>query len=156
MSQRPRDDPGLGWNGGWFGLQLGGTLWLLIMAGMLLGRNPGTAACVFGCFLVPNLAGAWMWSRRARLSIRRADLIFLPILGVASIVAVLVTDRAGRWTTMTIGGPDNISAESMVLVIALLVVGLMIFLPLQHRRRANGSRSGAGQDTAPRADEPRR
>lgn len=62
------DNPVPQWNAGWFGLQLGGTLWLLIMALVLVGRS-STAATVFGCFLIPNLFGTWLWFSRVRLSV---------------------------------------------------------------------------------------
>ncbi len=142
------DNPVPQWNAGWFGLQLGGTLWLLIMAVVLVGRSSGTAALVFGCFLIPNLFGTWLWFSRVRLSVYRAARVFLPILGLFSILAVFIADRAGQWTVMGFGGPNNVSATSMCVLILILVVALMILFHVKERRHLNVSRSDA-QPSAP-------
>jgi len=56
------------WNkGGWFGAQIGGTCWLLILAVLVSFRDPFTGAIAFACFAVPNLYGWSLWRRRDRL-----------------------------------------------------------------------------------------
>jgi hypothetical protein len=138
MRVRQPDSPKLQWNLGWFGLQLGGTLWLLIMALVLASRSSGTAALVFGCFLVPNLFGALLWFSRARISVYRAARLFLPVLGTFSILAVYVTDRAGQWTTMAYGGSGNVSAATMYAMILIFVVAMMVLFFVKERRRTKG------------------
>lgn len=53
------------WNaGGWFGSQLGSTLWILILAFMVAGINLQIASLIFVCFLIPNIVGYWLWKAR--------------------------------------------------------------------------------------------
>jgi hypothetical protein len=137
MDMQKPDIPVLHWNPGWFGLQIGGTLWLLIVALVLVRHSPVTATLVFGCFLVPNLFGTWLWFSRARISIYRAGKVFAPILGLFSILAVFITERAGQWTTMAFGGANNISAGVMYMLILVLVVILMIVFYFKERPQSN-------------------
>jgi len=134
------DNPVPQWNVGWFGLQLGGTLWLLIMALVLVGRSSGTAALVFGCFLIPNLFGTWLWFSRVGLSVYRAARVFLPILGLFSILAVFIADRAGQWTVMGFGGSNNVSATSTYVLILILVAALMILFHVKERRHLDADK----------------
>src|SRR5262249_26987351 len=53
--------------GGWFGSQLGGTLWLLAGAAVLALPAPGVAAVWAACFAGANALGLWLWRRRDRL-----------------------------------------------------------------------------------------
>jgi hypothetical protein len=103
MSFQPHDTVPR-WNAGWFGLQRGSTVWLLIMAVVLLSHHWHAAARVFGCFLVPNVIGTCLWLSRRRVSVYRAVQIFLPPLGLFSILAVFITDRAAQQTAMAFGG----------------------------------------------------
>lgn len=135
--QQP-DSPNLHWNLGWFGLQLGGTLWLLIMALVLASRSSGTAAPVFGCFLVLNLFGALLWHSRSRISVYRAARLFLPVLGTFSILAVYITDRAGQWNTMAYGGSGNVPAATMYTLILIFVVAMMVLFFVKERKQPKG------------------
>jgi len=55
------------WNaGGWFGGQLGGTVWLLLLGILLLGIDVIAALGVLLCFAGANAIGTWLWSRRRR------------------------------------------------------------------------------------------
>lgn len=122
---------------------------MLIMAFVLVGRSPGTAALVLCCFIIPNLLGIWLWFSRVRLSIYTAVRIFLPILGLFSILAVFIADQAEQWMGMGLGGSINdVSATSTYVLILVLVIALMIMFYAKERRHLNISRSNA-QPNAP-------
>lgn len=67
--QEEAEHPGaFEWNkGGWFGAQLGGTCWLLIMAAFIAVEDPLAGGVIFLCFVAPNLYGLSLWRRRAEL-----------------------------------------------------------------------------------------
>lgn len=78
----------LAWNrGGWFGSQIGSTLWLLPCGFSLLSED-GRAACLaFAAFVACNLWGLALWRRRARLSAHRGIQAFL--LGAMVTIAIV-------------------------------------------------------------------
>jgi len=95
----------LEWNlGGWFGGQLGGTLWILIAAALSAIRDLETGALVFVTFLIPNIIGTIMWQRRDRLSCYVAIQMLLPLVGVFSFLAVYILDRSNQWLAIQSGG----------------------------------------------------
>ena len=81
--------------GGWFGSQIGSTFWLLLLGILLVPRSPGPAVIVLGCFLLPNVIGLVIWSRRDHLAPYPAIQSFIAIVGVASLVAFVCWDRSG-------------------------------------------------------------
>src|SRR5688572_21378445 len=95
-AQREVEGPAraLVWNaGGWFGAQLGSTLWLFILGVVLLPRDETGAFLSFGGFALLNLWGRFLWGRRARLGPHAGFQLFL---GAASVVfaAVVLALRA--------------------------------------------------------------
>ena len=84
------------WNaGGWFGSQVGSTFWLLLLAIVLVPGFPGVAVIVFVCFVVPNIIGLVLWSRRNRIEPYAAIQYFIAAAGVSSLVAFICWDRSG-------------------------------------------------------------
>lgn len=58
-----------GWNsGGWFGAQLGSTLWLAVLGIRLLPEDVAAAAVALGGFVVANLWGLFLWRRRSHVA----------------------------------------------------------------------------------------
>ncbi len=48
------------WNvGGWFGCQIGSTIWLLLAGILLTAESVACSALLFGCFLIPTFP-IWM------------------------------------------------------------------------------------------------
>jgi len=77
------------WNaGGWFGAQLGSTLWMLILGGLLLARDPATGLLCLAGGLGLNGLGLGLWLARRRLRPYLGIQAFL--LGTSLVVAVLV------------------------------------------------------------------
>ncbi len=113
-----------GWNvGGWFGTQLGCSVWMLVTAGVLLGRHLGAAVACFVCFLVPNLVGTGLWIWRAKVSAYAAIQTLILAAGFASIITVAVAERVGEWDRLGVGG--NLPAPFMYVLIGALVSGLV-------------------------------
>jgi hypothetical protein len=84
------------WNrGGWFGGQIGATLWLVLLGCLLMaqGRVAGAAVLVLG--LLPNLVGLLLWRRRHRLSPYPAVQLLLATAGISALVSMLVLLHSG-------------------------------------------------------------
>lgn len=96
---RPQGKLGAGafqWNrGGWFGSQLGATLWLFILGIMLLSqsRSVGGFLLLFG--LIPNLIGLLLWRRRQSVSPYPAIQGLLAACGLSALFAMLCFRAAG-------------------------------------------------------------
>jgi hypothetical protein len=83
------------WNaGGWFGAQLGSTLWLLILGLVLSRKDTLTASVCVASFVVLNAWGLYLWRSRERLS-AYAGLQRL-LLGASVIIALVVVVVNGR------------------------------------------------------------
>ena len=125
------------WNaGGWFGSQLGSTLWLAISAALLAARSVAVASTVFALFLVVNLVGVVLWHRRYRISIFSALQILLTTFWACSMAAVFVIDRAGLWETLAVGGNNNIPATRTYAMLTVLVLALGVMIRFLHRKQS--------------------
>ena len=88
--QEPKESPdAFQWNkSGWFGALLGGTCWLLIMAGLIAGEDPLTGGAILLCWAAAILYGLWLWRRRAALRPYPAIQKLLAVEGLCALVAV--------------------------------------------------------------------
>ncbi|MCP3985209.1 MAG: hypothetical protein GY723_12540 [bacterium] len=78
------------WNrGGWFGSQLGATLWLILLGGLLLAQSRPVGGLVVLCGLIPNLIGLALWRRRSSVSPYPAIQILIAVCGLGALVAML-------------------------------------------------------------------
>jgi len=78
------------WNrGGWFGGQIGGTLWLILLGCALLsqGHLVGAVALAFG--LLSNVLGLLLWRRRRTLSPYPAIQILVGFCGLSGLISLL-------------------------------------------------------------------
>lgn len=93
----PRPGPGqFQWNaGGWFGGQLGCTLWILVGAATLVLESPGVAAWWALCFAAANAVGLAMWRRRDRLRPFPAIQGLIAACGLAGLLAVAALHAFG-------------------------------------------------------------
>ena len=113
------------WNaGGWFGPQLGGTLWLLLLGLFVFPRDAAAAAVVLGCFAGANLAGLWLWRRRHRIAAYPALQWMIAACGVASLIALVFLDSRPE-------SPEF--APSIPYWVLLVFPGVMVMLFLQRR-----------------------
>ncbi len=126
----------LEWNlGGWFGGQLGGTLWILVAAVLSAVRDLETGALVLVTFLIPNIIGTILWRRRDRLSCYIAIQMLLPLVGVFSLLAVYILDSSNQWLAIQSGG--SVSAMSTYGLIILVVALLMLVFYFRFGRNWN-------------------
>lgn len=89
------------WNGGWFGIQFGGTCWMLIEGLLILRRDLLSGlACLLGC-LVLNAIGLFVWSRRSRWRPYPAIQVYLAIMSVIVTIVVLIVKARGADDAMS-------------------------------------------------------
>jgi hypothetical protein len=95
-SQQRHGTGGIQWNrGGWFGGQVGATLWLVLLGCLVMaqGRMVGAAVLLFG--LLPNLVGLALWRNRHRLSPYPALQLLIATAAVSALVSMLILWRSG-------------------------------------------------------------
>ena len=120
------------WNwGGWFGSQVGATLWLVLLGALLLaqGKPAGGLVMVFG--VVPNLVGLALWRRRHSVSPYPAIQALLAVCGVCALGALVFLRASGAAQL-----PENMPSDWFL----LMYPGLMLTFHLQER----GARRAAG------------
>ena len=84
------------WNaGGWFGSQIGGTLWMLILGLVLLGKDLVSAASALAAFGLLNAYGWQLWCRRTELRAYVALQRFLITASVAIAAVVVLLNVRG-------------------------------------------------------------
>ena len=83
------------WNaGGWFGSQVGCTLWLLILGAVLLSKDSLAAWLCVGGFMVLNAWGLYLWRGREKLTAYVGMQRFL--CATSLIIALVVAVVNGR------------------------------------------------------------
>ena len=118
---------------GWLGGQLGGSAWMLVAGLLSFSADRTSAVTVIVFFALANLVGVILWRRRNRLSPYAAIQILLPVIGVLSLAAVYVLERAGIYETIQVGG--TVSAKATYVVIAVVVAALMLMFYMQFGRK---------------------
>jgi len=132
-----KQDRPTAWNaGGWFGSQLGSTLWLAVSAALLAARSVTVASTVFALFLVANLVGIVLWLRRSRISMFSALQMLLATFWACSMAAVFIIDRAGLWETLAVGGRNNIPATRTYVMLTVLVLALGVMIRFLDRKQS--------------------
>ena len=123
------------WNaGGWFGGQIGATVWMFV-AGMLTAfRDIPTGIVVMLLFTVPNAIGFILWQSR-KLSCYASTQFLIGISGVFGLLTVYILESSNTWLQIQSG--DQISASSTYWVIGLVFGGLMIMFYLRFGRSKN-------------------
>jgi len=125
----------LEWNfGGWFGSQLGGTVWILIAAAISLGHDVSTGVILILFFLVPNIAGLILWSRR-KLTCYQSIQIVLALSGIFGLLAIYILERSKLWLEIQKGGA--ISAETGYLLLVIIVLTVMAGLHLKFGEKSS-------------------
>lgn len=78
------------WNrSGWFGGQIGATLWLLLLGSWLLVQSQPVGALLVGLGAGSNLVGVALWRRRSSLSPYLALQMLIAVCGIAAAVAMI-------------------------------------------------------------------
>jgi len=119
--------------GGWFGAQVGGTIWIFVAGMLSLWVDVNTALLVIALFILANLAGIASWRRRATRSAYAGIQFLMPIVGVAGLAAIYALDRQSIYESIQVGG--TISAQSSYGIIILVVAALMVMFYFQFGRK---------------------
>lgn len=93
----PRLGPGrFQWNpGGWFGPQIGATVWLLAAALILAPQHIEAGGIALLCFLFPNIFGLILYRRRNRIAPYPALQWLILLIGIVSTIFVVYLNRSG-------------------------------------------------------------
>jgi hypothetical protein len=84
------------WNaGGWFGAQLGSSLWMFILGLVLLRTDPVAASVDLACFVLLNAWGLHLWRSRDRVSAYAGSQRFLIGATVLITLIALVSNARG-------------------------------------------------------------
>ena len=120
------------WNaGGWFGGQIGATMWILIAGILTLVRDLTTGLIVVCLFASANVVGLFLWVSR-QLSCYASTQILIGFSGVCGLATVCVLDRANGWEPIQTGG--QISAYASYYLIGMVFGGLMLMFYLRFGR----------------------
>jgi hypothetical protein len=124
------------WNaGGWFGGQLGGTVWMLLAALSLVAHSWPTALGALACFALPNAVGTWLWMRREELDVYRASQGLVAVSGLSALLAALLFDRTNTLAELSYGGRAIRPYELYLAVLATFsLVHLQLWLTFGRRR----------------------
>jgi hypothetical protein len=123
--QGRRGEGAFQWNrGGWFGSQLGATLWLVLLGVMLLGRSEPVGGLVLLSGILPNAVGLVLWRRRETLAPYPAIQALIAVCGLGALAALLSIGTAGIAMS---------SSELPSGWLLLMYPGLMLAFHLQER-----------------------
>jgi hypothetical protein len=135
ITERNDRTTGFRWNGGaWFGAQIGGTLWLLVGAGVLV-RTPGVAAVWLASFVLANGIGIALWRRRDRIAPHAAMQRLFAVTGACALVAMIAADQAGLLAGSRGIAPSRWAAYTAILVYPLL---MLVFFMRERKSRECG------------------
>jgi len=124
------------WNaGGWFGGQMGATVWMLIAGALSATRDLPTGMLVLLLFIIPNVVGFALWMSRM-LSCYASTQILVGISGTCGLATIYFLERANAWTQIQSGG--QVSAQSSYWIIGLVFGGLMLMFHFRFGRGSNG------------------
>jgi len=124
------------WNaGGWFGSQLGCTLWLLILGFVLLSRDSLAGVLCLTSFVALNAWGLFLWRRREHLSAYAGLQRFL--LAVSLVIALVVVVLNGRGVPEP-PVPGNLVSTYLPYWCIAVAPTLMLFFFLRERKVKRG------------------
>jgi len=127
------------WNaGGWFGGQLGGTVWILVAAALSAFHDVSIGGVLLGLFLVPNIVGYLFWRTRW-WSCYAATQWLIGLMGICGLLAVYVLDRGSLWLEIQTGGSG--SAQSGYFIVGGVFALMMLVFYVRFGRRAGDSAS---------------
>ncbi len=96
------------WNtGGWFGSQIGSTLWLLLLGVTILNTNVIIGSILLFFFILPNMVGWLIWRERHGIDPYPAIQALLGMIGLSSLFAVIILDLSGYIAKLEPGMRDS-------------------------------------------------
>ncbi len=120
--------------GGWLGAQLGGSVWLVVAGLRSLYFDTTAGSKVLVLFVIANLVGLALWDKRNQISFYKAIQYLLPVLGVLSLAAVFVLDKARIYEEIQLGG--RVSATTTYWLIFGTIVALMAMFYFMFGRKS--------------------
>ena len=124
------------WNaGGWFGAQVGSTIWLLLLGALVMPGRPGVGAAVVACGAIPNALGTALWLRRSELDPHLALQLLIGCMGVCAAAALVLLDVRGSEPLASHLQPS----PQRVYWILAMYPGLMAVFWLRQRAALRGS-----------------
>ena len=138
MGKRPLAGDGqFQWNtGGWFGGQVGSTLWIVLLGGVAAVRNVWVGLLICLCGVLPNLLGLYLWNRRDRIKPYAAIQILLGCVGVLSLAAVLLFHLGGL--VLQDSGGVSITTAFWYLLLYPLLMLCFFWQEMSSRKRKRG------------------
>ncbi|MDH3376255.1 MAG: hypothetical protein OER87_00965 [Gammaproteobacteria bacterium] len=125
----------MNWNfGGWFGGQLGATVWMLVAGILTAIRDFPVGMFVVLLFAIPNVVGVVLWQSR-RLSCYASTQLLIGVAGICGLVTVYALEKANTWMQMQTGG--QVSAQSSYWIIGLVYGGLILMFYVRFGRDGN-------------------
>ena len=147
--------PGTGrfqWNaGGWFGSQVGSTVWLFILAYQTVPKSAPAATWLLLCAVAANILGCILWMERDRLAPYLAIQCLVAAIGVFTLLALLVADHF--LVLPIIDSRFMTSPRQWFWVICLFPLIMAQFALLEHaaskRNKTGSAEPGAPPNSAP-------
>jgi hypothetical protein len=125
------------WNaGGWFGGQVGSTIWMIIAGVVLLARGVVPGIWLLVCFAATNVIGFVIWSRRDRIAPHPAIQCLLAVMAVATAIGLILLDIHG--------GAAGMPMPSWYYGVLLLFPAMMLQFAMQERASRDGREESAG------------
>lgn len=120
------------WNfWGWFGGQLGSTVWILVAGIFAVVEDLPSGQILFFLFAIPNVIGMGLWRTRVFTCYQSTQLM-IALSAACGLAAVYLLDTAHAWERIQYGG--QIPVDSTYWIIALVFGGLMIMFHLRFGR----------------------
>ncbi len=117
---------------GWFGAQLGGTIWILIAAAAVWVLDAPEFIDLIGIFLAANLIGFGLWSYRHKVKPLLALELLIVTVALAGLLSVYILDKAQLFMRIQVGG--QVSAQSTYIIIVAISLSLMLLFYWQNRK----------------------
>jgi hypothetical protein len=142
MTKQSRVGPGrFQWNtGGWFGTQLGSTVWLILTALSLLPKHVEAGLVTASCFLVPNIFGLVLFLNRNRVAPYPAIQWLIGVIGLVSVICLVYLNRSDLVQEID---PRLGYGQWGFYLLPVLFGGLMILFHLMERNAVKKRRQSA-------------
>jgi fluoride ion exporter CrcB/FEX len=120
--------------GGWFGGQLGATVWMLVAGILTAIRDYPIGMFVVLLFAIPNVIGVVLWLSR-RFSCYVSTQLLMVVSGLCGLLTVNTLENANAWMKIQTGG--QVTAQSSYWIIGLVYGGLILLFHIRYGRVKN-------------------
>lgn len=143
----PKQGPGqFQWStGGWYGTQVGSTLWIFLLAATLFPKSTSAGVWTGICALAPNILGCILWMSRRKLAPYPALQMLIGIIGLFALLAMLAADHWVGLATIEPGWRKSPVESWWVLCI---FPAMMVWFALMERAAVKRNKAKGDQSTA--------